>query len=81
VPAQQISSIVTDALAPIELLERWRDRNVEVVAAELGAEMDPHPTRVVGRHWLGQQTGSKRPGTTSRNHAGRKPLNVQNLDE
>jgi DeoR/GlpR family transcriptional regulator of sugar metabolism len=34
VPTQRISAIVTDAGAPAELIEEWRDHHVEVVAAE-----------------------------------------------
>jgi DeoR/GlpR family transcriptional regulator of sugar metabolism len=36
VPAQQVAAIVTDTGAPAELIKEWRDRGVEVVAAELG---------------------------------------------
>ncbi len=35
VPTQRISAIVTDAGAPAELIQEWRDHQVEVVAAEL----------------------------------------------
>jgi DeoR/GlpR family transcriptional regulator of sugar metabolism len=35
VPTQRISAIVTDAGAPAELIEEWRDHHVEVVAAAL----------------------------------------------
>jgi DeoR/GlpR family transcriptional regulator of sugar metabolism len=34
VPTQRISAIVTDAGAPADLLEEWRDHQIEVVAAE-----------------------------------------------
>jgi len=34
VPTQRISAIVTDAGAPAELIQEWRDHQVEVVAAE-----------------------------------------------
>jgi DeoR/GlpR family transcriptional regulator of sugar metabolism len=34
VPAQRIDAIVTDAAAPTDLVQEWRDRNVQVVAAE-----------------------------------------------
>jgi len=33
VPTDRIDAIVTDALTPVELLEEWRERGVEVVAA------------------------------------------------
>lgn len=36
VPTQRISAIVTDAGAPTELIQEWRDHQIEVVAAELG---------------------------------------------
>lgn len=39
VPAQRVDTIVTDELAPSELLQEWRDRNVTVVAAPIGAEL------------------------------------------
>jgi DeoR/GlpR family transcriptional regulator of sugar metabolism len=39
VPAQRVDTIVTDELAPAELLQEWRDRNVMVVAAPIGAEL------------------------------------------
>ncbi len=35
VPTQRISAIVTDAGAPAELIQEWRDHQVEVVAADL----------------------------------------------
>jgi DeoR family transcriptional regulator, aga operon transcriptional repressor len=35
VPTQRISAIVTDVGAPAELIQEWRDHQVEVVAAEL----------------------------------------------
>jgi DeoR family transcriptional regulator of aga operon len=35
VPTQRIGGIVTDAGAPADLIQEWRDRRVEVVAAEL----------------------------------------------
>src|SRR5437879_6427601 len=35
VPTQRITAIVTDAGAPADLMKEWRDRKVEVVAAEL----------------------------------------------
>ena len=35
VPTQRITAIVTDAGAPADLIKQWRDRKVEVVAAEL----------------------------------------------
>ena len=40
VPTQRIGAIVTDAGAPPDLLQEWRDREVEVVAAEPDAELD-----------------------------------------
>jgi DeoR/GlpR family transcriptional regulator of sugar metabolism len=33
VPTQQVDAIVTDARAPAELVQEWRDRNVDVVTA------------------------------------------------
>ncbi|MFL5961654.1 MAG: DeoR/GlpR family DNA-binding transcription regulator [Gaiellaceae bacterium] len=38
VPTQRISAIVTDAAAPAELMQEWRDHQIEVVAAELAPE-------------------------------------------
>jgi DeoR family transcriptional regulator of aga operon len=35
VPTQRISAIVTDAGAPAELIDEWREHHIEVVAAEL----------------------------------------------
>jgi DeoR/GlpR family transcriptional regulator of sugar metabolism len=35
VPAPRIDAIVTDALAPAELVDQWRERKVEVVTAEI----------------------------------------------
>src|SRR5213595_2177489 len=35
VPAQRIDAIVTDALAPAELVAEWREQKVEVVTAEI----------------------------------------------
>jgi hypothetical protein len=34
VPTQRISAIVTDAGAPADLLQEWRDHQIDVVAAE-----------------------------------------------
>jgi DeoR/GlpR family transcriptional regulator of sugar metabolism len=38
VPTQRIGAIVTDAHAPAELLQEWRERGVEVVVAARGPE-------------------------------------------
>jgi DeoR/GlpR family transcriptional regulator of sugar metabolism len=38
VPTQRISAIVTDAHAPAELLQEWRERGVDVVVAARGLE-------------------------------------------
>ena len=38
VPTQRIAAIVTDAGAPADLIQEWKDRRVEVVAAELDTE-------------------------------------------
>jgi 16S rRNA C1402 (ribose-2'-O) methylase RsmI len=35
VPTQRISAIVTDAGAPADLIQEWRDHQIEVVTAEL----------------------------------------------
>ena len=44
VQTRQIAAIVTDANAPAELVEEWRDRGVEVVAAAIGAgQAHPRP--------------------------------------
>jgi DeoR family transcriptional regulator of aga operon len=43
VPTQRISAIVTDAGAPAELIEEWRDHQIEVVAAEL--HVAPAPSK------------------------------------
>jgi DeoR/GlpR family transcriptional regulator of sugar metabolism len=39
VPAERIDAIVTDALAPMELVDQWRERKVEVVTAEIEADL------------------------------------------
>src|SRR3989454_2415110 len=41
VPTQRIAAIVTDAGAPADLIQEWRDRRVEVVAAELDTQLHP----------------------------------------
>jgi DeoR family transcriptional regulator of aga operon len=40
VPTQQIDAIVTDEHAPPDLVQAWRDREVEVVAAAVDPELD-----------------------------------------
>jgi len=49
VPTQRISAIVTDAQAPAELLQEWRERGVDVVVAARGLEQvvaSSHPEEV-----------------------------------
>jgi len=49
VPTQRISAIVTDAQAPAELLQEWRERGVDVVVAARGLEpvvASSHPEEV-----------------------------------
>ncbi|MDX6474676.1 MAG: DeoR family transcriptional regulator, aga operon transcriptional repressor [Gaiellaceae bacterium] len=47
VPTQRIGAIVTDAQAPAELLDEWRERDVEVVAAQLGTTLAASQLEVV----------------------------------
>src|SRR5712691_865027 len=44
-PTERIAAIVTDAGAPADLIQEWRDRRVEVVAAEVDTEVHA-PARV-----------------------------------
>ena len=49
VPTQRIAAIVTDAQAPAELLQEWRERGVDVVVAARGLEQvvaSSHPEEV-----------------------------------
>jgi hypothetical protein len=51
VPTQRISAIVTDAGTPAELIQEWRDHQIEVVAAELGpAPVAPHRSPSLRSH-------------------------------
>jgi DeoR/GlpR family transcriptional regulator of sugar metabolism len=45
VPTERIAAIVTDTSAPADLIQEWRDRRVEVVAAEVDTEIHA-PARV-----------------------------------
>jgi DeoR/GlpR family transcriptional regulator of sugar metabolism len=43
VPTERIDAIVTDARAPAELVAQWRERNVEVVTAEIEDDLASSP--------------------------------------
>jgi DeoR family transcriptional regulator of aga operon/DeoR family fructose operon transcriptional repressor len=45
-PAERVDTIVTDERAPAELLQQWRERNVKVVAAPIGAGAPPETKEV-----------------------------------
>jgi DeoR/GlpR family transcriptional regulator of sugar metabolism len=45
VESEQIDALVTDARAPADLIQEWREREVEVVCAELGSDGEPHETK------------------------------------
>jgi len=49
VPTQRIGAIVTDAHAPAELLQEWRERGVEVVVAARGPNRYSRPP--IPRRW------------------------------
>ncbi len=42
VPAERVSAIVTDAEAPAELIDAWRETDVDVIAAELKTPLGSH---------------------------------------
>ncbi|WP_181813274.1 DeoR/GlpR family DNA-binding transcription regulator [Gaiella occulta] len=50
VPAEGVHAIVTDADAPADLVEGWRDRGVDVVAVEPGAGREAGPGEPRGLH-------------------------------
>jgi DeoR family transcriptional regulator of aga operon len=49
VSTPEIDAIVTDAGAPAELVEEWRERNVNVVAADVGGAPSSNPVSGVRR--------------------------------
>jgi DeoR family transcriptional regulator of aga operon len=49
VPTPQINAIVTDSGAPAELVQEWRERNVNVVTADFGETAPSNPVSGVRR--------------------------------
>jgi DeoR/GlpR family transcriptional regulator of sugar metabolism len=49
VPTPQINAIVTDSGAPAELVQEWRERNVNVVTADFGETASSKPVSGVRR--------------------------------
>jgi DeoR/GlpR family transcriptional regulator of sugar metabolism len=60
VESDQIDALVTDAGAPADLMQEWREREVEVVCAELGSDGEARQTKQGRRIHPGRRASDRK---------------------